>query len=160
MDRLICVAFPRTASTFLTDCLSLAFPKMEIHHIFHKIEILRTESNIVTILRKPEDAISSWLTKVNETDIEGHLDWYNRFMLAILDRISEVFITTYDAIISDVNAVIAKCAEFYSLDAPVTVDAQNISHLSTSNPSLRDKVLQSPNYVQSLNLYKQVLDAA
>ena len=160
MDRLICVAFPRTASTYLTDALKIAYPDKDIWHIFHKIEVLRKESNIITILRKPEDAISSWLTKVDETDIEGHLDWYNRFMLATLSRISEVFITTFEAIVSDVNAVIAKCAEFYSLETPRLVDIGNIKHLSTSNNSLREKILQSANYLESLNLYKQVLHAA
>jgi hypothetical protein len=165
MDRLICAAFPRTASTYFTEALKVAYPEKEIQHIFHKIEILRKESNVITIIRKPEDAIASWLTKIEATDIEDNLDWYNRFMVATLNR-EDIFVTDFDSVISDVNAVIYQLRDFYSLDKSEFVDSEAIMETlkkdypdrlsKTKNSKLRDQVLKSPSYEKSLDLYNQV----
>ena len=166
MDRLNCIAFPRTASTFLTESLKVAYPSIEIIHVFHKIDVLRKDNNIITILRKPEDAIASWLVKINDNDIDGNLDWYNRFMLATLDRINDIFITDFNSIISDFNTVIQKCKDFYSLPNPEYVNQKDIvEHLRNNYPDriskernliLCDEIRKSKNYLQSLELYNQV----
>lgn len=167
MDRLICAAFPRTASTYFTESLKVAYPKADIFHSFHKIEILRKESNIVTIIRKPEGAVASWLTKLNEEEIEANLDWYDRFMIATLNR-DDIFVTDFDSVIFDVNAVILECQEFYSLDEPKTVDTKEIvKHLKKNFPdriskeqnlALQKKVIESPSYGKSIDLFNEVFD--
>lgn len=166
MDRLICVAFPRTASTFLTESLKVAYPNIEVAHIFHKIDVLRKEKNIITILRKPEDAIASWMTKINDNDIEGNLDWYNRFMVATLNRLNDVFITNFESITTDVNSVIQKCRNYYSLQEPNNVNPDSILELlkenypdrisKQRNLSLSDKIKESKNYMESFNLYNKI----
>ena len=165
MDRLVCVAFPRTASTYLTESLKVAYPNIEVAHIFHKIDVLRKEKNIITILRKPEDTIASWMTKIDDNDIEGNLDWYNRFMVATLDRVDDIFITDFESITTDVNSVIQKCKNYYSLQEPNTVDSSYIIELLKENYSDRiskernlflcDKIKESKNYIESLNLYNK-----
>ncbi len=165
MDRLKCVAFPRTASTFFTESLKVAYPSIEVAHIFHKIDVLRKEKNIITILRKPEDAIASWMTKIDSNDIEGNLDWYNRFMVATLDRVDDIFITDFESITTDVNSVIQKCKNYYSLQEPNTVDSSYIIELLKENYPDRiskernlflcDKIKESKNYIESLNLYNK-----
>jgi hypothetical protein len=165
LDRLVCVAFPRTASTYLTESLKVAYPNIEVAHIFHKIDVLRKEKNIITILRKPEDTIASWMTKIDDNDIEGNLDWYNRFMVATLDRVDDIFITDFESITTDVNSVIQKCKNYYSLQEPNTVDSSYIIELLKENYSDRiskernlflcDKIKESKNYIESLNLYNK-----
>ena len=166
MDRLNCVAFPRTASTFLTQSLKVAYPNIEVAHIFHKIDVLRKEKNIITILRKPEDAIASWMTKIDDNDIEGNLDWYNRFMVATLDRVDDIFITDFESITTNVNSVIQKCKSYYSLQEPNTVDSSYVIELLKENYPDRiskernlflcDKIKESKNYIESLNLYSKI----
>lgn len=166
MDRLNCIAFPRTASTFLTQSLKVAYPNIEVTHIFHKIDVLRKEKNIITILRKPEDAIASWMTKIDDNDIEGNLDWYNRFMVATLDRIDDIFITDFESITTDVNSVIQKCRSYYSLQEPNKVNPDSIIELLKENYPDRiskernlflcDKIKESKNYIESLNLYSKI----
>ena len=168
MDRLVCAAFPRTASTYFTESLRVAYPQADIFHSFHKIEILRKESNVVTIIRKPEGAVASWLTKLSEQDIEANMDWYDRFMIATLDRFDDIFVTDFDSVIFDVNAVIQECQEFYSLDEPKAVDAKEIvKHLKKNFPdriskeqnlTLQKKIIESSSYGKSIDLFNEVFD--
>jgi hypothetical protein len=165
LDRLICCAFPRTASTFLTESLKVAYPNTEVAHIFHKIDVLRKEKNIITILRKPEDAIASWITKIDSNDIEGNLDWYNRFMIATIERKDSIYITEFNDVIADVNSVIDQYARYYSFDKPALVDTDTLLKNmllqypdrlpSTDNKKLKDEIVKSKNYQKSLSLYKE-----
>lgn len=166
MDRLNCVAFPRTASTFFTESLKVAYPDIEIAHIFHKIDVLRKQNNIITILRKPEDAIASWMTKICDDDIDGNLDWYNRFMIATIERFNDIYVTKFEDIVSDVNLVIQKCKDFYSLKEPNIVEPKSIISLlkkeypdrisKKQNLMLCNEIKKSKNYLKSLELYNQV----
>lgn len=166
MDRLICCAFPRTASTYLTESLKVAYPEKNIYHIFHKIDILRKENNMITIIRKPEDAVSSWMTKINNTDIEGNLDWYNRFMIATLNRVDDIFITDFESIISDVNNVIQICKNYFSFKEPNIVDSNSIikkikkeypdRYSFQKNISLIKEIKQSKDYQKSFNYYNEI----
>jgi hypothetical protein len=165
LDRLVCVAFPRTASTYLTESLKVAYPNIEVAHIFHKIDVLRKEKNIITILRKPEDAIASWITKIDDNDIEGNLDWFNRFMIATIERKDSIYITEFDDVITDVNSVIEQYAKYYSFDKPALVDTDIVFKNmlleysdrlpSTSNKNLKDKIVKSKDYQKSLSLYEE-----
>ena len=166
MGRLVCIAFPRTASTFLTESLKVAYPDIDIFHIFHKIDVLRKEKDIITILRKPEDAIASWMTKIDSTDIEGNLDWYNRFMVATLDRVDDIFITDFESIVTDVNSVINKCKDFYSLPEPNSVNSNDIVKMleqelpdrisKSQNTLLQKEITLSNSYSKSLEYYNKV----
>lgn len=165
MERLVCIAFPRTASTYLTEALRVAYPKSQVSHVFHKIDVLRHQQNIVTILRKPEDAIASWLKMIDSKDIEGHLDWFNRFMTATIERKDSIYITEFDDVVANVNLVIEQYAEHHSFEKPALVDtdillknmlAKYPDRLpSTDNKILKEKILKSKNYEKSLDLYEK-----
>ena len=166
MGGLICCAFPRTASTYLVESLKVAYPDKEIYHIFHKIEVLRKENNMITIIRKPEDAVASWLTKIDDTDIDGHLDWYNRFLKATLDRFNDIVILEFEEIVSDINIAISKCANFFRLEKPNYVDSNYVvEHIKKELPdrfslekniALIEKIKQSKGYKESFDYYNQV----
>jgi len=165
MDRLVCVAFPRTASTYLTEALKVAYPESIVSHVFHKIDVLRNQDKIITILRKPEDAVASWLTRVDSEDIEGHLDWFNRFMIATIERKDSIYITEFENVITDVNSVIEQYAKYYSFDKPALVDtdillkdmelAYSDRLPSTDNKKLKDQIVNSKGYDKSLGLYEE-----
>jgi hypothetical protein len=165
MDRLVCIAFPRTASTYLTEALRVAYPKSQVSHVFHKIDVLRHQKNVVTILRKPEDAIASWLKMTDSKDIEGHLDWFNRFMIATIERKDSIYITEFDNVITDVNSVIDQYARYYSFDKPTLVDMDTLLKdmllqypdrlPSTDNKKLKDQIVNSKGYDKSLGLYEE-----
>ena len=165
MDRLVCVAFPRTASTYLTEALKVAYPKSIVSHVFHKIDVLRNQDKIITILRKPEDAVASWLKKVDSKDIEGHLDWFNRFMIATIERKDSIYITEFEHVIADVNSVIEQYAKYYSFDKPALVDTDTLlkdmelkysdTVPSTDNKELKDQIVNSKGYDKSLAFYEK-----
>jgi hypothetical protein len=166
LDRLICCAFPRTASTFFTESLKVAYSNIEIAHIFHKIDVLKKEKNIITFLRKTEDAFSSWMTKIDSNDIEGNLDWYNRFMIATLDRVKDICIVDFESITSDVNLAIQICRNYYSLPQPNIVDSVVIvekiktefpdRYSFQQNNSLIEEIKQSKNYQKSLDYFNKI----
>ena len=166
MDRLICCSFPRTASTFLVESLRVAYPEKEIYHVFHKIEVLRKQPSMITILREPEYAVASWLTKINEKDIDGNLDWYNRFMKATINRFDEIVVLEFDDIINDVNKSIKKCQQFFNLEEPKYVDSSlviekiKLEHInaysSYKNIELIEQIKQSKYYKDSFDYYQQV----
>jgi hypothetical protein len=166
MDRLVTCSFPRTASSFLVESLRVAYPTKEVHHIFHKIDVLRGQDNVISIIRKPEDAVASWLTKIEQNDIEGNLHWYNRFMEVLVKRFQSLVILDFDQITQDVNASIKKCQRFLKLEQPISVDSDLVieklkkdlpdrfSH--SQNLDLIDKIKESKNYESSFNNYAYI----
>jgi hypothetical protein len=121
---------------------------------------------MITILRKPEDAIASWLTKIKEEDIDGNLDWYNRFAKASIDRFYEILVLEFDEVVLDINTSISKCQDFFGLEKPLYVDDLSIikrikleqpdRYSNNKNVSLIEKIKESKNYKDSLDYYYQV----
>jgi hypothetical protein len=145
--------------------LKIAYPKSIVLHVFHKIDVLRKQNNVITILRRPEDAIASWLDMIDSKDIEGHLDWFNRFMIATIERKDLIYITEFNEVIADVNLVIDKYAKHYSFDKPAIVITETLLKKmsleysdrlpSTDNKKLKKQIVKSKNYGKSLDLYEK-----
>jgi hypothetical protein len=112
---LILESFPRSGNTFMHIALRLSWPDMIIKSHSHDprdIQNAGKDIPIVSMVRKPEDAIVSWTVFANAKenlshfrDIENSIGAYRKSITAVIEN-SNVFVIPFQKAVANVNEVL------------------------------------------------------
>lgn len=164
--------FPRSGTNFLSIALQTAFPHYEIAWGGHRIENIRTQERLITVVRHPRDCVPSWI-ECSDADhsFDEVLDWHERFMHATEQRFEEIFAVSFEQITSDLNKVMREYADRFSLRTPFLLDVSEIMRrlekefpnnsprqLTAARKQLNLEVTSSSKYEQSCAAYERVLN--
>lgn len=164
MDTINFISFPRTATTYCCEAFKYAIPTHNSQIIYHKINSLKKEKNVITILRQPDFAISSTLLLYKKENIVEHLDWYIEFMKVILDRFDKIFVTTFEQVINNVNDVIKIYCSIHKINNYKKINTKTLfqkvaekfpDNIPTrQNMMLQEKIKKTKNYTEANDLYE------
>jgi hypothetical protein len=166
VGRITFASFPRTSSTYVIEALLQAYPgcredgRWNMSHLGrHRIQPIRKDENVITIVRHPLDCCSSTIALEFVEDANGALDWYIRFMQATIARFDEIFVAKFEDVITDVNKVIANYAAKFNLDTPQTVDTNklNKNEVAVDSTDAKVAVQNDSLYPLAVELYEKVI---
>jgi cellulose biosynthesis protein BcsQ len=168
LDKINFISFPRTATTYCCEAFKIALPNYHSQIIYHKIDSLKKEKNVVTVVRKPELAIRSTLEIYKKNDVDLYLDWYIEFMEETLNRLDDIFVTTFDEVTNDINKVINKYCMKKNIKNPHLINTKFLlDRLKTSCPgnipakrkykTFEKKILYSNKFSTANNIYNKIL---
>jgi hypothetical protein len=111
--QLVIEGFPRSASTFaLTAFLFAQKERVLISHHMHapaQVMIAATRGlPTLVIIRKPMDAVLSWVIKYPYKSTAQALEYYSRYYQAIFPFRDKFMLATFEEVTSDFGKVIAK----------------------------------------------------
>jgi hypothetical protein len=160
--------FPKSGSQWLSTTLELSYPEYKIIWGGHRINTLRKEENVITVIRNPKDCISSYLVFFQKENPEKALDWYCRFMQGTIEFSERIFITKFEKITTQPKLVMTEYAKKFNLSNPKNVTLKNIKtkvmkthpeHLpqpiNTTRLKANEIVLNSPLLSTALEFYNQ-----
>ncbi|NOX36432.1 MAG: hypothetical protein GXO78_02765 [Calditrichaeota bacterium] len=110
-DTELCIeGFPRSANSYAVVAFKLVNPETKIaHHLHVPAQIRRAVAlhiPAVLIIRKPEDAVSSFLIFQQSEKVDRYLRAYIEFYTALLPIMEKVLVVDFKLIVSDVNRMI------------------------------------------------------
>ena len=147
-------SFPRSASTWLIECLRAAFPQEQVATHGHVYRVIGRARNLIVPIRNPLDSVSSWMQFTGNDDANALLDWYIRFYDAIYRGIRQVHIVEFDDLVSDPNGVMDWLSGVLRLGEPQVID---VGSLETSmSESLKDHVPSRDRRADTARLREQV----
>ncbi len=110
-DTELCIeGFPRSANSYAVVAFKLVNPEVKIaHHLHVPAQILRAVAfhiPAVLIIRKPEDAVASFLIFQQSKHVDHYLRFYTDFYRALVPVMEEVLVIDFTTIVNDVNRMI------------------------------------------------------
>lgn len=135
MERLIYDNFPRSGTNFLWASLCSAFPNSEIIWGGHRIESIRSGSNVITVIREPRECVPSWADfwQVG-LPVEKYLDWYCRFAEATVENFDRIFAVSFDELINNTNDSLLRYSKKFNLFTPEVVSLSDVYSLLSDKP--------------------------
>lgn len=133
MARLTFDTFPRSGTIWLETTLSLCFPDNEIKWGQHRSSTFITAENCITSVRNPRQAVSSYLSFFGESNVEGALRWYCRFMQRTMDYRDRIYVAKFDDLITDPMREIQQYANKFNLAKPKSITYDQIYNVVRVN---------------------------
>ncbi|WP_297092256.1 hypothetical protein [uncultured Draconibacterium sp.] len=138
--------FPRSANSFFVNALRVTFriknrPIIKIAHHNHSVAQIKVGLKynipIVILIRKPSDAIASFILMQNHSNIKNLIKDYISFYSYVSKVKKKVLIITFSEIINNYPGAIKKINIKYGLDFPQIMDG-NIKKLTFQEIKKRD----------------------
>lgn len=126
MGKLICEAFPKTASTWLLKSLQLSFPEYVAIRAQHRVSNLKDQFNVITTIRDPRNCIPSYMIFFEEESMDVAVDFYCQFLNTTKEYSEKIFICSFDQIINNTHEVLKKYSEKFLLQHPIPVSYEEI----------------------------------
>lgn len=158
---LVIDAYPRSANTYATFAfLSAQQRDVDVAHHFHAPGAVKAAAKrhvpVLTIVRRPEDAVASAMTYRGSSDVGRELDEYLDYYQAVAQCRPAVFVARFESVIEDFGRVTEKFNQRYGTTFEVfdaTPDAvamvqQRIRDIQDS--ILRDKPADQTRYADLL----------
>jgi hypothetical protein len=113
----IVCSYPRSGNTYLNHYVSMAYGDGEFKGNWHtEDKVINSTDKVLVSVRTPLDCIASWanyqlslfnfdLTEVTEDSVEDDINYYLRFMQAVLDNKDNVVIFDFDEFTTDLSYV-------------------------------------------------------
>jgi hypothetical protein len=113
-SNIVC-GYPRSGNTYLNHYVSMAYGDGEFKGNWHTEDKVRNSTDKVMVsIRNPLDCIASWanyqlslfnfdLTEVTEDSVEDDINYYLRFMQAVLDKKDNCVIFDFDQFTTDLS---------------------------------------------------------
>jgi len=113
-NNIVC-GYPRSGNTYLNHYVSMAYGDGEFKGNWHTEDKVRNSTGKVMVsIRNPLDCIASWanyqlslfnfdLTEVTEDSVEDDINYYLRFMQAVLDNKDNCVIFDFDEFTTDLS---------------------------------------------------------
>ena len=167
MGELTVSGYPRTGTTYLQECLKIAFTDIEIVNGFHKIKLLTNPELKITTLRNPLDSVSSWIVFCYPTSIviDDAVEWYCSFVSTAIEHIDSTAIFEFDSLIANPNQQMQSLGRRIGID-PLPIMETQISKIMQDNyarsfPNINtqkkqdyyERVINSSCYSEARNLY-------
>ncbi len=117
----ICIeGFPRSANSYAVVAFRLANPDVGIAHHLHVpaqlIQARRLDIPSVLLIRKPEEAVASFLVFQHSENADLYLKAYIRFHKALRSIRPHLVIADFQTVIKNMNAIIRALNETYRKD--------------------------------------------
>jgi hypothetical protein len=113
--RYIVCGYPRSGNTYLNHYVSMAYGDGEFKGNWHtEDKVINSTDKVLVSVRNPLDCIASWanyqlslfnfdLTEVTEDSVENDINYYLRFMQAVLDNKDKVVLLDFDRFTTDLS---------------------------------------------------------
>ncbi len=170
MARLVYDTFPKSGTAWLSSTLKSAYPESEIIWGGHRITTLRKEQQVITSIRNPKDCIPSYMVFFQHNEPGPLLDWYCRFIQGTIDSQNNIFISSFEELITDPQSIMIKYSKKFLLTEPYLVTTEEIKkkvikthpeHLpapvSFERKKANDIVLSHPDLSAALTIYEKAL---
>ena len=177
--RYVVCGYPRSGNTYLNHYVSMAYGNGEFKGNWHTVDKVETSTDKVLVsIRNPLDCISSWanyqlslfnfdLTEVTEESVEDDINYYLRFMQAVLDNKDNVVIFDFDEFTADLSYVdnliseigLTKLTSVSDEDVKdAMVENQRQKNLPEDNDlnAIKTMVQNNPKYTDCVALYNAV----
>jgi hypothetical protein len=169
---LFVVGMPRSGNTYFLSNLTLAYPNKKIlsHiHDFGFCRELNEDSNVVVIIRNPEELVRSWAIMCYGNysspnaripagmdaeqfiifQIEVLADWYRPTASEEFSRLNKIVIRFTD-IVSDLNSINKKISsKFLNMGEPVRVKPDSVNNLIQQSiyPKVRSEYIKYGGWI-------------
>jgi hypothetical protein len=113
-SNIVC-GYPRSGNTYLNHYVSMAYGDGEFRGNWHtEDKVINSTDKVMVSIRNPLDCIASWanyqlslfnfdLTEVTEDSVEDDINYYLRFMQAVLDNKDNCVIFDFDEFTTDLS---------------------------------------------------------
>lgn len=135
---------------------------------------LLKDQNAFTIIRKPEEAIPSWISAVEnyfegfagftvENVVDESIKLYIEWMEKTLERIPYIYVTTFESFTQDTQNELNKISKHFDLPF-VEYDKNKVmvdyKHIPGGNPEteLSKTALQHPDFYKTVEIYNKVIN--
>lgn len=119
MDRIFIEGFPRSGNTFSKELLALAFPNIQIIPFTHSAKVLSKEHFV--LIRKPSDAISSFMKVFQEPNKDAAERWWVRFYNTALENTDTSRWILFDDLINKTNNIVNTIGNKLNIQ-PIDID--------------------------------------
>lgn len=172
MGKIILTAFPRSASRFARAVFETFYGPENYEEGLCKINYLK-KANAFTIVRKPEEAIPSWVAAVEnyfegfagftvENVVEESIKFYIEWMEAIEERYKYIYVTTFEKITQETQNELDKISLHFDLPK-VQYDKDKVvvdyKHIPGGNPEteLSKNCISHPDFYRAIEAYNKVI---
>lgn len=172
LGQIVSVTFPRSASRFARSVFETFYgPDVYVEGLC-KMRLLK-EKNAFTIIRKPEQAIPSWVSAVEnyfegfagftvENVVDESINLYIEWMEKTLENMSSIFISKFEDFTEDTQNELNKISKHFDLPlvkydkSMVMVDYK---HIPGGNPEteLSKTVIYHSNFYKTIDAYNNVI---
>ena len=179
--RYIVCSYPRSGNTYLNHYIPLAYATnggfRGNWHTVDKIE--NSTDKVLVAIRNPLDCIASWanyqltlfnfdLTEVTEDSVEDDINYYLRFMQAVLDNKDNVVLFDFDEFTTDLSYVDGLIASELGLTKSVSISDEQVQNYMIKNQrqknlpedndlsAIKTMVQNNPKYADCVALYNAV----
>ena len=178
-SNIVC-GYPRSGNTYLNHYVSMAYGDEEFRGNWHTEDKVKNSTDKVMVsIRNPLDCVSSWanyqltlfnfdLTEVTAESIEDDINYYLRFMQAVLDNKDNVVLFDFAEFTTDLSYVDSIIAAETSLNKLRTVSDAEVKAAMTENQRQRNlpedndlsgiktMVQNNPKYADCVAIYNAV----
>jgi hypothetical protein len=166
------VGLPRSGNTYFLSNLILAYPEKKILSHIHDFDFcreLKEDSNVIVIIRNPEELVRSWAimsygncSSPNARipagmdaeqfiifQIEVLADWYRPTTSEEFSRLNKIVIRFTD-LVSDLNSINKKVSsKFLNMGEPLNVEPDSVNNLIKQSiyPKVRSEYLKYGGWI-------------
>jgi hypothetical protein len=167
--RLVIEGFPRSANNFALTAFLFAQPEMVnvSHHMHAPAQVMmaaRKNLPTLVLIRKPGDAILSWIGRFPQQSLAQALKYYVRYYKAILPLSDKYVLATFEEVTCDFGKVIDNinrkfCTSFQLFSHTAENQEQCFRRIGKNNsPSAdRDRVKLSHKDTLNSDKYKALI---
>lgn len=178
-SNIVC-GYPRSGNTYLNHYVSMAYGDGEFKGNWHTEDKVKNSTDKVMVsIRNPLDCVSSWanyqltlfnfdLTEVTAESIEDDINYYLRFMQAVLDNKDNVVLFDFAEFTTDLSYVDAIIAAETPLTKLRTVSDADVKAAMDENQrqrnlpedtdlsAIKTMVQNNPKYADCVAIYNAV----
>jgi hypothetical protein len=181
----IVCGYPRSGNTYLNHYLSLTYGTGGRKFVgnWHTVDKLENNpTKVLVSIRNPLDCISSWanyqltlfnldLTEVTEASVEDDMNYYLRFMQAVLDNRENVVLFDFAEFTTDLSYVDAIIAAETPLTKRQNASDEDVKNAMNENQrqknlpedndlsAIKTMVQNNPKYADCVALYNAVKES-
>lgn len=173
MGQIVCTTFPRSASRFAKSVIETFYGPENYVEGFCKMRYLKLP-NALTIIRKPEEAIPSWVSAVEnyfegfagftvENVVEESIKFYIEWMDITIKNYSTLYVATFENFTNNTQEELDKISVHFNLpkikydSSLVNVD---FKHIPGGNPQteLSKSSINHKDFHKTIEAYNRVMN--
>lgn len=170
MATLTVGSYPRSGNHYLVHLLRDLVPSLGVHWVQHNMTLMNKSSHAVSICRRPDDCISSWLVYLSDISpdtADASCLWYIDYYSMIMQMSDRVYVASFDDLISNSSDVITAALKFHRLvddeisgNIPIFDATKHSGTLDIDAMTVaKSHVLRSAYYKSACQMYDSLVKA-